>query len=138
VGIVRRGGADEPPDLPIAFLRGWFFRPLQGTLFGAAYEPEGPAWLLRDGDAVVEARSRRCDRGWRLLATRREHGRTESVDECRHDVLPEAGDHVAYRDEATGLSVDLVIEATSTGAPPEDAFRDPDLPEVHPDLPEVP
>lgn len=126
LGIVRRGGEDSPPDLPVAFLRGWFFRPMEGTLFAARMEAEGPTWLLRDGGAVLEVRSRRCDRGEGLLATRREHAHTESVDECRAGIEPRAGDHVAYEDETTGLGVDLALESVSSEPPVADAFVDPD------------
>jgi hypothetical protein len=129
-GIVRRGGDDAPADLPIAFLRGWFFRPLAGTLFAASLGAEGPTWLLRDGDAVVVARARACDRGWRLLVTRRQQGHAESVDECRRGARPEPGDRVAYRDETTHLAVDLVLEGVSPEPPPGEAFTDPDLPEA--------
>lgn len=128
LGIVRRGGKDEPSDLPIAFLRGWFFRPLAGTLFAAAFEPGGPTWLLRDGRAVVELRARACDRGTRLIASRREDGRTQSVDECRAGGPPRAGDHVHYEDGATGLAVDLTLAAVGDRPPATQAFDDPDIP----------
>jgi hypothetical protein len=126
LGIVRRGGEDEPPDLPIAFLRGWFFRPMAGTLFAAEFEPEGPTWLLRDGRAVIELRARRCERGPRLLVTRREGPHAESVDECHAEAEPRNGDHVAYRDETTGLAVELTLESVASEPPVAEAFEDPD------------
>jgi hypothetical protein len=129
MNMVRRGGADEPPDLPVAFLRGWFFRPLEGTLFAAARFPEGPTWLLRDQAAVVRVDGRTCERGPRLLVTRREAQREESIDECRARQEPSTGDRVHYEDLATGLAVDIRLEAVGVEPPPAQAFDDPDLPQ---------
>jgi hypothetical protein len=129
MNIVRRGGADEPPDLPVAFLRGWFFRPLAGTLVAAARFPDGSTWLLRDGGAVVRVDARTCERGPRLLVTRREEQREESIDECRAGQEPSTGDRVRYEDRATGLAVDIRLEAVGVDPPPPQAFDDPDLPQ---------
>jgi hypothetical protein len=126
LGVVRRGGAESPPDLPIAFLRQWFFRPMGGTLFAASFETDGPTWLVRDGSAVLELRLRRCDRGKRLLVTRRGAGHAESVDECRVDGEPRPGDRVSYEDETSGLVVDIAIDSVAPGPPVADAFVDPD------------
>jgi len=38
LGVLRRGGADDPADLPIGFLRWWFFTPLEGRLFAATFD----------------------------------------------------------------------------------------------------
>jgi hypothetical protein len=126
IDVVRRGGDDTPADLPIAFLRGWLFRPMEGTLFAAREETAGPTWLLRDGAAVVELRRRQCDRGETLAVTRRERGRAETVVECRAGVEPQQGDRVAYADEASGLTVDLSLESVSAQPPVAEAFEDPD------------
>jgi len=124
--LVRRGGADEPRDLPVGFLRWWFFTPLEGQLFAASDAPPGPTWLLRDGAAVVELRVGTCDRGELRTASRRVGGRTERVEECRERAVPRPGDWVRYRDEASGLGVDLVVESVRGSLPDEEAFRDPD------------
>jgi hypothetical protein len=127
-GIVRRGGSGDPDDLPVGFLRWWFFRPLEGMLF-AASRSQGTSgaedvFLLRDDDgAAVELRAGRC-----LRASRRRNGRTEHVDECLVRVRPAAGDCVRYQDESSGLIVDLQLESLATAPPDEDAFRDPDAP----------
>jgi hypothetical protein len=126
LGVLRRGGADDPADLPIGFLRWWFFTPLEGTLFAAELEGGSPAWLMRDGAAVVELRSEVCERGPRLLATRRSGGRAEAVDECRAGVEPSIGDHVRYDDVTSGLGVELVVESVSAEPPVAEAFVDPD------------
>ena len=126
LGLVRRGGEDDPPDLPIGFLRGWFFTPLEGKLFAATLDGAAPVWLLRDGGAVVEVRAGSCDRGSRLFVARRRRGRAESVDECRAGAAASVGDHVRYEDAGSGLVVDLVLESVSAEPPVAEAFADPD------------
>jgi hypothetical protein len=126
LGVLRRGGADDPGDLPIGFLRWWFFTPLEGRLFAATFDRAGPMWLLRDEDAVVELRAGACERGPRVLATRRRRGQAESVDECRAGRGPTVGDHVRYEDAGSGLVVELVLESVSTEPPVAEAFVDPD------------
>jgi hypothetical protein len=125
--IVRRGGSDEPRDLPIAFLRWWFFRPLEGTLFAAARsEGTGGAddvFLLHDADgATLELRVGAC-----LRASRRLGARTERVEDCSaRDGATRPGDRVRYEDEASGLTVDLQLESLAAEPPDEEAFGDPD------------
>jgi hypothetical protein len=131
LGLVRRGGEEAPGDLPIGFLRWWFFTPTGGRLFAATFEAGGPAWLLRDGDAVIELRPGRCDRGHGLVASRRERGgAAQTVDECRSAAGPTAGDRVHYRDEAQdgagGLVIDLILDSVSVDPPAAEAFTDPD------------
>jgi hypothetical protein len=125
--IVRRGGADDPSDLPVAFLRWWFFTPLEGAMFAAGSTPSGPLWLLRHHDAVVELRSGRCSGGAGLLvATRRARGHEEQVQECRARAAPGAGDSVHYADRSSGLQVDLVVESVADLPPDPEALADPD------------
>jgi hypothetical protein len=126
VSRVLRGGADEPRDLPIGFLRWWFFRPLQGTLVAASPGPPAVTWLLHDGPAVVVLREGRCERGEWLAASRRVDDRVERLDACPWRPAPAPGDHVRYDDEASGLAVDLTVEGLASGAPPAEAFDDPD------------
>jgi hypothetical protein len=126
LGLVRRGGEHAPGDLPIGFLRWWFFTPMGGQLLAATFEEDGPLWLLRDGDAVVELRSAWCDRGRRLVASRGEGDRVEQVDECRSAAGPTAGDRVHYEEGAAGLAIDLVLDAVSAAPPVAQAFADPD------------
>jgi hypothetical protein len=119
---VLRGGIDEPPDLPVGFLRWWFCRPLEGTLYAAApASPEGTWFLLRDGDATVELH----DAPHRLEAHRKAHGRTQTVTEARQGPLPHPGDAVRYEDGG-GLSIDILVESLGDAAPSPDAFVDPD------------
>ncbi|HXN33029.1 MAG TPA: hypothetical protein VN894_14260, partial [Polyangiaceae bacterium] len=135
-GLLRRGGdgqsrrgqaqAQEPVDLPVGFLRWLFFRPLAGTLFGGSLQPGRVLFLLRDDDAVLEVRLGECRRGELTMTTRRAHGRTERLDECRASGAITPGDWVRYEDESSGLKVDLTIESVAAAPPGEDAFRDPD------------
>jgi hypothetical protein len=124
--LVRRGGASEDPvDLPVGFLRWWFFTPLGGTLFAATQTDAGTEWLLRDGDAVIELLVSACESGRLLTATRRVSGHGQVVRECRAPTL-RAGDWVEYEDQASGLGIRLVIESVADGPPDEGAFGDPD------------
>lgn len=127
--LMRRGGADEPRELPVGFLRWLFFRPLEGTLFAGSMEDGGLLFLLRDGAAVLEVRLGECDRGKLTTTTRRASAQAEHLDECRASgasAPPAAGDWIRYRHEGSGLSVELAIESVSSGPPEEGAFVDPD------------
>jgi hypothetical protein len=127
-GLIRRGGAEDPRELPVGFLRWWFFRPLEGRLFAASRAtpsttPPEDVFLLRDDDgAAIELRAGRC-----LRASRRLRFRTERVDECPAEGTARAGSRVRYEDESSGLTVELELEASGR-APEDDAFRDPDAP----------
>jgi hypothetical protein len=126
LSLIRRGGSDEPRELPVGFLRWWFFRPLQGTLFAAQHTAGAGGleslFLLRERDAVVELRVARC-----LRVRRRSGRRSERVDECASPAPPQPGDRVEYEDELSGLVVQLVLESLAEEAPEEDAFVDPDV-----------
>jgi hypothetical protein len=124
--LVRRGGSDEPRDMPVGFLRWWLLTPLEGTLFAAAFTEGDPRWLLRDDGAVVELRQGVCPGGGALHATRRAAGHAETVDECRQDGAPRAGDSAGYVDEGSGLRVDLQFESVASQPPSGEAFDDPD------------
>ncbi len=130
--LVRRGGLDEPPDMPVGFLRWWFLTPLTGTLIAAARVDSGPLWILREGGAVVEVRTIACGRGC-LQATRRALGRAETVEECRGAAAPTAGDSARYVDEVSGLEVDLRLESIALAPPRREAFDDPDATGLGPD-----
>jgi hypothetical protein len=125
--LVRRGGADDPGDLPVAFLRWWFFTPLEGALFAAGSTGSGPLWLLRERGAVIELRSGSCPGGDLLVATRRARGHDEEVRECRAGAAPRAGDSVRYADRSSGLEVDLVVESVADSPPDPETLADPDV-----------
>ena len=132
-GRVRRGGADRDPqgdddarDLPVGFLRWLFFTPLEGRVFAAQQEQGSMLYVLREGEAVLEVRLGTCDRGQLATTTRRLGGRTERLDECRASRVPQPGDWVRYRDDGSGLGVELAIESVARLPPNDLAFRDPD------------
>lgn len=128
LSIVRRGGIEEPRDMPVGFLRWWFLTPLAGGLFAATFTEGGLLWLLRYGGGVIELREASCSRGILLHASRRISGHAETVEECRARAAPSAGDSAHYLDESSGLCVDILLESTGAEPPRDEAFQDPDLP----------
>jgi len=127
--VVKRGGAEDPGDLPVGFLRWWFVTPLDGVLFAASLGPSGDRWLLRDRDAVIDFGISPCEGGRRVTATRRSRGRAERIEEVGSGPSPLAaavGDHVTYVDEATGLRVTVAVESIATAPPDPAAFENPD------------
>jgi hypothetical protein len=125
--LVRQGGREAPDELPVGFLRWLFFRPVEGTLFAGSLQSGHMLFMLRDDDAVLEVRLRACDRGELVTTTRREHGHTERLEECRASSGPRPGDWVRYEDERSGLQVALTIESVAEAPPDAGAFRDPAL-----------
>jgi hypothetical protein len=125
---IQRGDAEAPKDSPVRFFRWWFFAPFGGVPYAAAVRPEGSVWLLRDGEAVTEVRLGACGAGPRVSATRRDHDRTDRVDECRAAASGQPGprDSVHYEDQVRGLRVDIEVESVTEAPSNEDAFRDPD------------
>jgi hypothetical protein len=130
--LVRRGGPEDPPDLPIGFLRWRFLRPFEGTLLGGALEPHAVTWVLRDGDAVVEVRLSPADPGVVLALSRNRSGRAERIVEQRRADTPHEGDRVSYREERGGIGADLLVESIAPRSPDERAFSDPDAEGVGP------
>jgi hypothetical protein len=124
--MLRRGDADDPGDLPVAFLRWWFFTPLEGVVLAARNIPGGAQWLLQDRGAVIDLSSGPCPGGHELRATRRAGGHLETVEECRSGAAPMAGDRVRYADVSSGLRVDLTVESIDDVAPGPEVFTDPD------------
>lgn len=123
--LSRSGGAEEASDLPVGFLRWWFLSPIEGRLQAASATPAGSLWVLRPAGAVVELRAEPCERGERLVATRRSGTRTEQVDECRAPGGLRPGDTAEYRDLSTGLRVEVLVESVSESGPDEAAFVEP-------------
>jgi hypothetical protein len=125
--LVRHGNRAAPDDLPVGFLRWVFFRPLEGTLFAGSLESGGILFMLRDDDAVLEVHLRPCERGHLVTTTRRSHGRSERLEECRASDEPRPGDWVRYENQMNGLQVALTIESVAEAPPDGSAFRDPTM-----------
>jgi hypothetical protein len=124
--LVRRGAADDPDDLPVAFLRWWFFTPLAGTVVATRSTSAGAEWLLDEHGAVIDLVSGVCPGGRLLRATRRAPKHEEVVEECRSGAAPAAGDAVHYADLSSGMRVDLVLESIDEAPPDAEALSDPD------------
>ena len=125
--VLRRGGAENPDDLPIGFLRWWFVAPLAGVVVGGGGAGAATRWVLDDGGAEIDVQAGACGERHLLAATRRASGRTEHVEECRASAEPSPGDQAKYVDDATGLQVDVELESVG-GSPDPDAFVNPDPP----------
>jgi hypothetical protein len=125
--LLRQGDVEAPADLPVGFLRWLFFRPLEGTLFAGSGQSGRMLFMLRDNDAVIEVHLGACDRGELVTMTRRSHGRTERLEECRASRVPRPDDWVRYEDQGNGFQVALTIESVAEAPPDADAFRDPAL-----------
>lgn len=131
--LLKRGDASTPRaslrGLPVDFLRWWMLRPAAGTLLW--YERAGgtDAFVLRDGDAVIDLRLN--DRG--VIGARRttwatgDGGRRRRIDE---EVVIAEGlgcSDVRYAQASTGLLVTVTCEAEERDrAPDPRAFVDPD------------
>ncbi|AUX24836.1 hypothetical protein SOCEGT47_053760 [Sorangium cellulosum] len=131
--LLRRGDASTPRaarrGLPVDFLRWWMLRPAAGTLLWYERTDGTDAFVLRDGDAVIDLRVN--DRG--VIGARRttwaagEGERRRRLDE---EVVIAEGlgcGGVRYAQASTGLLVTVTCEAEERGrAPDPRAFVDPD------------
>jgi hypothetical protein len=126
IHLVRRGGREDPLDLPVGFLRWRFFTAFEGTLIAAQALPGATRWLLRCEDRIIELRQGSCERGRSISAARWTRGRCERIRECGDPDGPRTGDMAAYNDERSGLEVQLLVESIGAQPPDPAAFRDPD------------
>jgi hypothetical protein len=127
--VVKRGGSEDPGDLPVGFLRWWFVTPFDGMLFAASVGNCRELWLLRDRNAVIDLRLTPWGGGRRVTAVRRLRGHAERIEELsigRSPLEAAAGDRVAYFDETTGLRVTLAVESIAAAPPDPAAFDNPD------------
>ena len=114
IHLVRRGGRDAPDGTPIGFFRSWFVDPLGGRLL--CLGPDGEL-VIRDPFGgtlhVVRAGADGFD------VRRRSGTHTESFDS--------RGAHARYRDEPSGLAIEVALGEVQREAPDPAAFQDPDL-----------
>ncbi len=118
IHLLRRGGAESPPSLPIGFFRSWFIDPLGGHLLSLGLAGE---LVVRDG-AGGTLHITQDDAS--ATHVRRRYG---TQTEVLSYVTGEAG-RASYRDEQTHLEVEVALEARQDTAPEPEAFDDPDAP----------
>ncbi|WP_438023245.1 hypothetical protein [Sorangium sp. So ce233] len=131
--LLKRGDASTPRaslrGLPVDFLRWWMLHPAAGTLLWYERAASADAFVLRDGDAVIELRI--DDRGsigarrttWSAAGDARRRQLDEEV------VIAErmGCGNVRYAQASTGLLVTVICEAEERDrAPDPRAFVDPD------------
>lgn len=131
--LLKRGDASTPRaslrGLPVDFLRWWMLHPAAGTLLWYERAASVDAFVLRDGDAVIELRI--DDRGsigarrttWSAAGDARRRQLDEEV------VIAErmGCGNVRYAQASTGLLVTVICEAEERDrAPDPRAFVDPD------------
>ena len=120
--LLRSGGSESPPGLPIGFFRWWFLSRWSGTLLWAAEGASESQWILKnDGAVVVVANTS----GRLLRAERRSGGGAERIEWSSASARDAAGDRGRYVDEGSGLEVDIEVLSMSAEAPDPEAFVDP-------------
>ncbi|CAN5579382.1 hypothetical protein BH09MYX1_BH09MYX1_40970 [soil metagenome] len=124
ISLVRRGGRDAEPGLPIGFFRWWFLAPYAGRLRTIV----GRELVLDDGAGVVTIDDH-VDGGARIVSAKRRHGAVTELLGFRGSPSGNAakGDHASYRNLGTKLTVAITVDALGEDAPDPDAFVDPDL-----------
>jgi hypothetical protein len=146
IDLTRRGGADaqEARGLPVGFFRWWLLHPLDGRLLAAWPREGGPMYLLRrDGDTVL-LREARVARGpsdgaeggpfcafprRHVVAMRRGEGALDEIEWLgATPAMPHPGDKARYLDVASGLEIEVLVEAIGAEPPDPGAFADPDAP----------
>jgi hypothetical protein len=131
VAYVRRGapGDEAERGLPVGFLRWWLLHPLDGRLLAGWARDDGALYLLRQGDDTVLLREGRVhgSRRQHVVASLREGDRVQRLEWLgRAPAAPHAGDLARYFDAATGLEVEVKVEAVEDHPPDAAAFLDPD------------
>jgi hypothetical protein len=128
----RTGGGDaaDARGLPVGLFRWWFLAPLDGRLLTARLEAGGPTFVLREGGGTITVRARHERGHEHLVAQRREAGALEALEWIGRGFSPHPGDRARYVQDATGLEVEVMVEAVSPDEPDPAAFLDPDDPGV--------
>jgi hypothetical protein len=123
--FVRRGTA-APERSPVGFFRWWFLAPMQGELFTADVLANGDDFLLLDDHASVRVKVSRTSDGLSIAARRVTSQQCDEVAWTGHSLSPSAGDRASYVDPASGLRVEVRVEAVEPDPPSPEAFVDPD------------
>jgi hypothetical protein len=117
IHLVRRGGSESPPGLPVGFFRSWFVDPLGGTLLALG---PGDELVVRDiAGGTLHITNASATHG---EVRRRDRTSTETF---AYTLAPASG-HASYVHEGTGLAVNVTLGAAQAEAPDPQAFVDPD------------
>jgi hypothetical protein len=141
VELLRRGGRDADPALPVAFFRWWFLAPAEGRLLASYAGPSlalphvaectGRWFILRRGTSTVTLCEEEGDAelrggGIEVLATERTEGTLERLSFHGKSLTPHAGDEAEYEDARSGVRAHVEVESYDQDAPDPVAFLDPD------------
>lgn len=124
--LIRRGGREDDPTLPIGFFRWWFLAPLEGRLLTSVASAEATRFILRREGATVDLLDWRAGSLHEVLASRTVAGLVNRLSFEGRSLSVSAGDHATYDEEATGVHVEVTVESNGE-APEPAAFEDPDL-----------
>jgi len=131
--VLRRGGSEDDPLLPIGFFRWWFLGPVDGRLLSSAAADAGQRFILRDGASTVDVtlalREASVADGAAtvsgLTAARLSGGATDRIELHATSLAMAKGDHAIYDEDSSGVHVEVTVE-DAAGAPDPDAFANPD------------
>ncbi len=128
--MVRRGGAsnDDARGLPVGFFRWWFLAPLDGDLLTANASRDGGDFLLRRGTAVAHVSYALRGHRLEIIANRRQASNVERIDWLCATLETQRGDRGVYVQDASGLRVQIEVEAIAEDPPSPESFVDPDAP----------
>jgi len=128
----RKGGTDPSAahGLPVGFFRWWFLGPFEGRLLTASTASGSRTFVLRAGEGTITVKESQERGKERVVARRREEGELEGIEWIGRGLTPHAGDRAKYVQDATGLEVEILVEAVSQDEPDPAAFLDPDDPGV--------
>jgi hypothetical protein len=146
IELAKRGDLHEPRatrrGLPVDFLAFWLLHPARGELAWYGVDAGGDRFVLRDGDALVELRTRAdgAVEGHRSTWAATAGTSADAAPALLEDETVSAAGlgcaQVTYHQRSTGLSVKVACEGETAGDPPARALLDPDLPP--PDVKEAP
>jgi hypothetical protein len=122
-----RGPREERRGLPVDFLAFWLLHPARGRLLWHRREDGGERFLLRDGEALVDLRTRGDGRveGRRMSWSAPGGEAPRLLDEETVSALGLRCAEVRYHQGSTGLDVTVRCEGETPGDPPARALADP-------------
>ena len=128
--MVKRGGPsnEEARGLPVGFFRWWFLAPLDGDLLTAHGARGAGGFLLRRGASVAKVDYAFQGDRLEIVARRRQASDVERLDWTCVTLETHPGDRGVYVQEASGLRVQIEVEAIGDEPPSPESFVDPDAP----------